>query len=173
MITAILAIADDGAIGSENGLPWPHIKDDMERFVEKTINQVVVMGRKTWDSLPPKYRPLPNRINVVVTSKPLSDFPGASGTLHGDDLTKGLQTFVKAYPDKEIVIIGGAEIYKQCLPACDKLYITKVHGEYEGDVFMDYDELIKGFEQTGHGLMADATRDVGEHLFTFQTWKRQ
>lgn len=163
MIAAILAISDNGVIGSENDLPWPHIAEDMKRFVELTTGNVVVMGRKTWDSLPKK--PLPNRKNFVVTSKLLKDLPGANGALHGNPLADVLPRFEESFNyEKDIFVIGGAEIYDQLFSVCDKIFVTRVPGEFEGDIKLDFDSVLDDYELE--------SSEKGQ-IVIFETWKRK
>ncbi len=121
---AIAAMADNRVIGSLNRIPW-HLPEDFKWFKQKTREQVVVMGRKTWESLG---SPLPRRENIVLTRHP-REFPGAriiTSLKQLDDMDFG---------DRSIFIIGGAEIYRLAMPRCDELFITHVHGEFEGDTF--------------------------------------
>lgn len=164
MISAIVAIADNGVIGKDGNLPWPRISEDMKWFVEKTTGQVIVMGRKTWNSIPAGKKPLKNRINIVVTSQLLAAVPGARGTLTGE-LISGLAAHQRANLDKEIFVIGGKEIYEQCFPACDKIYVTRIHGEYDGDVSLDIDKVLEDF--TMIALIKNTK------ICTFETWERK
>ena len=163
MISAIVAISKNGVIGNDGDLPWSHIKEDMKWFVNKTTDNVVVMGRKTWDSIPADKRPLKNRINIVVTSKPLTAVKGAKGTLNGE-LTAGLHAHQNAYPDKEVFVIGGKEIYEQCFPACETIYVTKIKKKYDGDTKLDLKSVLKDFK-------LDETIKTKECIF--ETWKRK
>lgn len=162
MISAILAVSMNNVIGKDEKMPWD-VKEDMKWFVEKTKNNVVVMGRKTWDSLG-KYKPLKNRKNIVVSSKNMSDLKGANGVIHGD-LTTAITTVSKWYPEKETIVMGGAEIYKQCFSICDKIYLTRIHGEYEGDTFIDIDAVLEDFEKI-------YTEDH-EDICTFEIWEKK
>jgi dihydrofolate reductase len=145
MISAILAVDDRGGIGWKDSLPWPKNREDMGWFRERTINQIVVMGRKTWESLG-SYAPLKGRLNVVVSSKPLSSFPGAVGTLYGDNLGTAIRSFEKGYDDREVLVMGGGEIYTQLFPVCDKIYLTRIPGTHEADTFIDTKEILNDFE---------------------------
>lgn len=130
MISVIVAVAQNGVIGCENRLIW-HISEDLRRFKAITAGHPVIMGRKTWESLG---RPLPNRTNVVVTRNP--DYR-AEGCTVVNSLDEAMAMFGA---QEEIFIIGGAEIYSQAMPVADKLYITVVHADYEGDtVFPKWD----------------------------------
>lgn len=141
-VNAILAVDNNFGIGYENKLPWPHNKKDMKWFRDNTQGHVVVMGRKTWESFGSK--PLPNRVNLVV-SKSTLEVQGADRTYGGD--MEYILHHIKnlRYPDLHIWVIGGAEIYRQALPHCDKLYITMMHKAYKCDTFMrtsDFDPFI-------------------------------
>ncbi len=115
-------------IGKEGRLPW-HIPDDLKNFKKITEGKVVIMGRKTWDSLPAKFKPLPNRINFVVSSS----LENRSGIIVCRSLEEALQ---KAQGfKKEICIIGGATIYQQALPLVQKMYISTIKKEVAGDTF--------------------------------------
>lgn len=135
-ISLIVALAENKVIGNKGQLPW-HIPEDMKRFRELTTGNVVIMGRKTYDSLPDKYRPLPNRVNIVITRN--KNFPD-KGIIICDSVNEAL-TEAKNY-NKEIFIIGGAQIFEQSIRYADKLYLTVIKGKFEGDVFFpDYSEF--------------------------------
>lgn len=125
IISLILAMAENGVIGHKNSLPW-HLPNDLRFFKKNTIHKPVIMGRKTYESIG---KPLPERENVVISRSPQS-FPG---TLWFSSLDEAINHFPEA---KEIMIMGGAEIYKAALPLMDRLYLTHVHGEVEGDTKM-------------------------------------
>src|SRR5215472_7057643 len=104
MITLILAIADNGVIGRNGAIPW-RIGDDLKRFKRLTVGKPVVMGRKTWDSLPKK--PLPERTNIVITRQPGWEAEGAIAASSLED------ALAKAVQAAEVMVIGGAEIYRE------------------------------------------------------------
>ena len=164
MISAIVAIAENGVIGKDGDMPWPRIDEDMKWFVETTTDNVVIMGRKTWDSIPASKKPLKDRVNIVVTSQSPKAFEGVNGTLHGA-LHIGLEAEARAYPDKEIFIIGGKEIYEQCFSVCDIIYITRIHKNYDGDVTLDMDKVLEDFTLT---ISLKNTK-----ICTFETWERK
>lgn len=139
-INAILAMDDNMGIGFENRLPWPTNKKDMKWFSDNTRGHVVVMGRKTWESL--GSHPLPNRINIVISSQKIE---GADAVLSGD-MEVVLHQILNRYPDLHIWFIGGADIYRQALPFCDKIYVTKINGVYKCDTFM-YNQDFEGFDR--------------------------
>jgi dihydrofolate reductase len=136
-INAILACDLNFGIGNEGALPWPKNTQDMQWFRKHTQGHVVVMGRKTWQSIGAK--PLPKRINVVVTSKSLQ---GADFTASGDmeDILHAVQ---EKWPHLHIWIMGGAEIYSQALPHCDKLYLTTINRAYTCDAYVETDIIVR------------------------------
>ena len=123
MISIIAAVSNNGVIGVDNKLPWD-LPEDLKRFKELTTGNVVIMGRKTYESIG---KPLPNRINIVITRN--KDF-FVPDVLTANSLNSAL---LKAGGNKDIFIIGGGEIYEQSMGFADKLYITEVDMEVEGD----------------------------------------
>lgn len=125
MVSVIVAVASNGAIGCANKLLW-HISEDLRRFKAITSGHPVVMGRKTFESIG---KPLPGRTNVVITRNGNYSAPGVS--------TAGsLEEAIGMFPEsEEVFIIGGAEIYSQAMPIADKFYLTVVERDYEGDTF--------------------------------------
>jgi dihydrofolate reductase len=124
----ILARAANGIIGKNNTLPW-HLPEDMAHFKRTTLGCPVIMGRKTWDSLPPKFRPLPGRLNIVVTRQ--LDWQ-ADGALTAHSLQEACAL---CPPDSNAWVIGGAEIYAQALPLADTAVVTEIEADFEGDAF--------------------------------------
>lgn len=154
MINSIIAVSKNGVIGRDNTLPWPHDKEDMRWFQLNTTNQTILMGRKTWESLPLK--PLPKRENIVCTSS----------NIEGVETIKDLKKFIKNWPvNQELYIIGGKSIYEQTLDYVDNLILTKINGNYDGDAYIDIDKLtsnkVKYFEKT-----SDITGNV------YQVWRK-
>lgn len=125
MIAAIVCVDKHLGIGSCGQLLESYL-EDMTFFKEKTSGNIVVMGRKTWDSLPKK--PLPNRFNIVITSSPIVN-PDPTAFLRLDEFIKWLPKLKEGKQD--IYIIGGASIYKQLLPYCDKIYMTMIPKVYK------------------------------------------
>ena len=121
-IVLVVAVARNGVIGKDGVIPW-HISDDMKRFKALTIGHTVVMGRKTWDSLPK--RPLPGRINVVVTRQ--KDWR-ADGAVTASSLGQAT-----AGTSGTVMVIGGAEIYERALPLASRIELTEIHQNFEGD----------------------------------------
>ena len=136
MISIIVAIAENYAIGKNNDLLW-HIPGDMKMFKRLTSGHTVVMGKKTWESLP--RRPLPNRVNIVISDDPEDRFDQCVMAGSIEDAINKLNS------SDENFIIGGASVYRQFLPFSDRLYITWVHKSFEGDVFfpeIDFSEWL-------------------------------
>jgi dihydrofolate reductase len=128
MLSLIAAVAKNGCIGKDNRLPW-HIPEDMKRFKEKTLGKVVIMGRKTWESLPEKFRPLPERVNVVISRNTAYAVPV------GVELFASVDDALLSHTKDDVVVIGGAELYRQTMPLAETLFITHVDQEVPGDVF--------------------------------------
>ena len=129
-IAMIAAVAENNTIGKNNDLPW-HLPDDMKYFMQTTQGHYVIMGRKNYESIPEKFRPLPNRANIVVTTQENYSAPGCV-IVHS--LNRAIE-FCRATNPGEIFLIGGSSIYKEGLPLADKLYLTQIHATVDGDVF--------------------------------------
>lgn len=139
-ISLIAAVADNGVIGKDNDLVWS-LPDDMSFFKASTQGRHVIMGRKNYESIPEKYRPLPGRPNVVLSRNGEYDAAGAELFTSLDD---ALEHARKAGED-DAFIIGGGQIYTMALEAgvVDTMYITHVHGEPEGDAFFPEFDLAE------------------------------
>ena len=124
----IYARAANGVIGKDNRLPW-HIPEDMAHFKQLTQGCPVVMGRKTWDSLPPRFRPLPGRTNIVVTRQ--ADWQ-AEGAHRAGNLAEALAL---CDAGKTVWIIGGAQIYAEALPLADCVEVTEIAQDFDGDAY--------------------------------------
>jgi dihydrofolate reductase len=122
----IYARAANGVIGRQGGLPW-HLPEDLAHFKRLTRGHPVVMGRKTWESLPPKFRPLPGRANIVVTRQPGWS---AQGALRAASIEDALAL---TPANADVWIIGGAEIYRQALPLAHTAVVTEIDADFEGD----------------------------------------
>jgi dihydrofolate reductase len=127
-LNLILARARNGVIGRDNTLPW-HLPEDMAHFKRTTLGCPVIMGRKTWDSLPAKFRPLPGRLNVVVTRQP-------GWAAEGAVVAHSLEAACAACPpDSTAWVIGGAELYAQALTLASVAVVTEIDADFEGDAF--------------------------------------
>lgn len=150
-INAIVAhTRKDRVIGKDGSIPW-YYPEDLKHFKEITSNHTVIMGRKTWESLPEKFRPLPGRKNIVITRDLSYEAPSAEVF---DSLEKSLED--------DAFIIGGATLYAQALPFIDTLYVTVIEKEFEGDTFFPpYEDKFELIEEKKEGDL------------TFQTLKRK
>jgi dihydrofolate reductase len=148
-IVIIAAVARNRVIGKDNKLLW-NIPDDMAHFKSLTAGHTVVMGRKTWESLPPRFRPLPGRRNIVISRQQDYAAPGA-------EIADSLENALKlASTATAVFAIGGEQIYRQAMPLADRLEITEVDLEPEGDAWFpeiaafDWEKVAKtagaGFE---------------------------
>jgi dihydrofolate reductase len=159
MVTLIAAASDNHALGKQNQLLW-HLPDDFKRFKEKTSGHFIVMGRKTFDSLPKR---LPNRTHIIITRQ--KDYVVAD-CLIAHSLSEALAMCPK---NEEVFIIGGAEIYKQALEIADKIELTRVHHIFDADAF--FPEI----NPSEWELVFEERHDRDDkHLFdyTFQTFKK-
>ena len=171
-VSLIAAAGLNNEIGKDNKLPW-HIPDDLKNFKALTSGKVIVMGRKTWESLGCK--PLPNRHHVILTRKQ-GGVPDIDGVLNlkGDmgSVIEFLKKEVveKDYP-KEIFIIGGAEIYQQAMPYADKIYLSRVEVMVEGaDAF--FPEIDRDEFNLTYNLTHCSKPESGIPRWHYQIWKR-
>ncbi|MDP4005319.1 dihydrofolate reductase [Methylobacterium sp. NEAU K] len=158
MVSLVAAIARNGVIGRDNGLAW-HLSSDLKRFKALTMGKPMLMGRRTWDSIG---RPLPGRRTLVLTRDPGFRAEGAE-TVH--DWAGALA----AASGSELMVVGGAEIYALALPHADRLHLTEVAAEPEGDV--RFPSFARGdFRETFREAHPAGPRD--EHAFAFVDWER-
>jgi dihydrofolate reductase len=129
-ISLIAAIASNNVIGKDNKLIW-NLPADMKFFKEKTSGHCIITGRKNYESIPERFRPLPNRTNIVITRQSNYTAPGA---IIVDSVEKAINT-ARSQGESEVFVIGGADIYRQTLDIADILYITHIEHSFEGDVF--------------------------------------
>jgi dihydrofolate reductase len=166
-IVLIAAVADNGVIGADNTIPW-RLKSDMQRLKAMTIGRPVVMGRKTYQSLP--RRPLPGRTNIVITRDAAfradgavvtTSFESAGLVARGDALRRNV---------REIAIIGGAEIYARFMASADRLEITEVHIRPEGDTrFPAVDATL--WQEVARERHPEGPDDTAE--FSYVTYRRR
>ncbi len=155
-IVIIAAVAKNRVIGRDNQLIW-NIPEDMAHFKALTAGHTVVMGRKTWESLPPRFRPLPGRRNIVITRQPDYAAPGAEVADSLENALKLASTATVAF------IIGGEQIYTQAMAVADRLEITEVNQEPEGDAWLP-EIAAADWEKTAK------TEGAG---FTFVTYRKR
>jgi dihydrofolate reductase len=122
-LSLIVAVAENGVIGRNNALPW-HIPEDLRYFKQVTSGKTVIMGRKTFQSIG---RPLPNRVNVVVTRDPAFSAEGVT-------VAHSLDEALAHAAEGEAMVIGGSSLFFEALPRADRFYLTEIHRSYEGDV---------------------------------------
>lgn len=151
-IKAIVAMNENRVIGCDNAIPW-HFPEDLKRFSALTKGHTVLMGRRTYQSLPPRYRPLPERKNVVVSTN-----PARLESEEGIDVCSSLSSFVESCKKGEVLlpsdtlwIIGGGQVYTETLQYWDELYLTLVHGQHQGDAyFPSFEDVFELVEREDH-----------------------
>ena len=171
MISYVVAVSKNGVIGREGGLPW-HISSDLKRFKEITMGKPVVMGRKTWESLPLK--PLPGRLNLVLTRDQSYEAEGLSkGALVCGTLDEAIEIARETAEDDgvtEICVIGGTALFEAALPRARRLYITEVDAAPDGDA------VFPTFDETAWIEISSEAHQAGEkddHAFTFRVLERR
>jgi dihydrofolate reductase len=161
MIRAILACDDKGGVSKDGTLPWPHNSTDLQWFKNNTAGHVVVMGSTTWED-PHMPRPLPKRVNILATNRPV-DFPGADKYISGD-LNKSVERVAKEFPSLITWVIGGPNIIEQTLGVIDEFYLSRIPGIYDCDTFLPLSKINALFERTW----------FEEHPgVTFEIWKKR
>jgi dihydrofolate reductase len=146
----ILARARNGVIGKAGGLPW-RLPEDMAHFKQATMGCPVIMGRKTWESLPQRFRPLPGRTNIVVTRQPEWQAPGAT---RAASLPEAIALCAG---ESQAWVIGGAEIYAHALPLAHTAEVTEIEADFEGDAYAprfgpQWREVARRRERSSTGL---------------------
>lgn len=164
IISMIAAVAENLVIGRDNDLVW-RLPDDMKFFMETTQHHHVIMGRRNYESIPHKYRPLPNRVNIIVTQQ---DDYAAAGCLITNSIAEAIK-LAERDNQKEVFIIGGGQIYAQSIDLANKLYITEIKDSFEGDTFFpEIDRSIwKETSRSHHGK-----DDRHRHEFDFVIYER-
>jgi len=150
-VALVAAIARGGVIGRDSGIPW-RLPEDMQRFRALTMGHPVVMGRRTWESLPDQFRPLPGRGNVVVTRNSDWSAQGADRAGSIEDALRLLEG------EATVFVIGGGEIYAAALPSADELLLTEIDAEIEGDTYFpswdpdDFEEVARERHVSSDGV---------------------
>ncbi len=160
MISLIVAASINNAIGKENQLLW-HLPNDLKFFKNTTWGGVVIMGRKTFESV---NKPLPGRTNIVITKQPNWN---ADNVVVANSLEDALEK-ATALNFKEIFIIGGGEIYKQSIEIANRIYLTKVHTEIDGDTF--FPDLNNDWKMISNRDFKSDEKNKFDH--SFQIWER-
>ncbi|MBI4426532.1 MAG: dihydrofolate reductase [Candidatus Kerfeldbacteria bacterium] len=168
----IAAVDAKRGIGIANKLPW-NLKGDLDHFRKLTVGQFdagrvnsVIMGRTTWDSLPAKFRPLPQRLNIVLTRDPAGFVP-APNVLVAKSLDEALQ-LAEQYGSGDIFVIGGASVYAQAIvhPACTKLYLTEIQQTFQCDTF------FPGIPPAFHETSRSDSHEEGGVKYQFVTYEK-
>jgi dihydrofolate reductase len=161
MISIIVAIAEDNGIGFKNELLW-HIPEDLKRFKKLTLGNTVIMGKKTWESLPK--RPLPGRKNIVITDDLSDNFDLCITAYSIEDALE------KCVAGEDIFIIGGGSIYRQFIPLADRLYITHIHKKAPADIYFPLidPEIWEPLEKEEH-----MQNDINSIPYTYVIYQRK
>jgi dihydrofolate reductase len=166
-ISIIVAKSINNVIGKDNKLIW-HLPNDLKYFKTITTGKPVIMGRKNYLSIPEKFRPLPNRVNIVLTRQKSFEAPGC---ILKNSLEDAI-LFCKENNHEECFIIGGGEVYKQAMDKdlADKLYITEVFEKFEGDTFFPELDLGKWQKISSQHNQTDATH---RHNYSFDVYEKK
>ena len=164
-LAMIAALADNHVIGFDNRMPW-HLPADLKHFKAMTLGKPIIMGRKTWDSLG---RPLPGRLNLVVSRQPDLQLEGAETFTDLDSALTRAEQWAREQGVDELMLIGGAQLYAQALPQAQRLYLTRIEASPEGDAFFpDYDQAEwERVDSQAHPAEGDAP------AYRFETWQRR
>ncbi|QLC72853.1 dihydrofolate reductase [Pseudomonas sp. LPB0260] len=161
----IAALADNRVIGRDNQLPW-HLPADLKHFKALTLGKPIIMGRKTWDSLG---RPLPGRLNLVVSRQPGLQLEGAEVFACLDGALQRAEAWARETGAEELMLIGGAQLYAQGLERADRLYLTRVRLSPEGDAFFpEFSERDWQLDSSSEQVAQDAAP-----AHAFETWSRR
>lgn len=163
-LAMIAALAENHVIGLDNKMPW-HLPADLKHFKAMTLGKPIIMGRKTWDSLG---RPLPGRLNLVISRQPGLQLEGAETFTCLDDALQRAEVWAREQGADEIMLIGGAQLYTQALERAQRLYLTRIEASPEGDAFFpQFDETRwQRIESQAHPTSGEAP------AYRFETWQR-
>lgn len=165
IVSLVAAVAKNLVIGKDNDLPW-RLPDDMKFFMDTTKGHYVILGRKNYESLPKKFRPLPDRTNVVITRQENYEAQGAL-IVHSIEEALNIAALNR---ESEAMVIGGADIYTLALPLADRLYITEVNAVVDGDVYFPKFDKSKWKEISRVHHPAD---DRHAHSFDFVVYEKK
>ena len=159
-LSIVVAMDSNRLIGKDNGLPW-HLPADLAFFKKLTTGNTILMGRKTFDSIG---RPLPNRCNIIITRNADIEIAGCEVV---NSIEKALSL---VQSETEVMVIGGAKLYQQILPIADRLYITQVEGEFDGDTYFPHYDEDDWLEVSCESHQPD---EINKHAYHFITFKRK
>ncbi len=162
MIKGIMAVDERGGISRGKSMPWPKNSIDLKWFKENTINNIVVMGRKTWED-PFMPTPLKSRTNVLVSTKDPSLFPGADLYISGD-IKKQIHNIQGNNLDKDLFIIGGSELINILIDCIEEFYLTRIYGNYDCEKFIDTSMIENN--------MTMIKKIDGDNSCHFEIWKK-
>ncbi|WP_438350910.1 dihydrofolate reductase [Paenibacillus sp. FA6] len=153
-VTMIWAMGRNGVVGKDNGMPW-HLPHDMAFFKRQTIGKPVVMGRKTWESFGGK--PLKDRMNIIMTRDP-------KYTAQGAHVVRTVEEVLDLVQDQELMVIGGSQIYAEWMPVADRLLVTRIDADFEGEtVFPETDWSVWTLTEETRGIRDD--KNLYDHHF--------
>ncbi|MCR9213124.1 MAG: dihydrofolate reductase [Proteobacteria bacterium] len=161
ILSAIVAVSENNVIGVGNGLPW-RLSNDLKWFRQTTMGKPIIMGRKTFESLP---RILPGRTNIIITRDPDYQIEGAIVTHSLEAAIEAAKNLENESNSSEVVIIGGAEIYRQSMSLLDRIYLTRVHADVAGDTYfpdLEMENWSKDFAERHE----KSEKDAYDHSFT-------
>uniref|UniRef100_UPI0035AF8D57 dihydrofolate reductase n=1 Tax=Aquipseudomonas alcaligenes TaxID=43263 RepID=UPI0035AF8D57 len=161
----IAALADNRVIGRDNQLPW-HLPADLKHFKAKTLGKPIIMGRKTWDSLG---RPLPGRLNLVVSRQAGLQLEGAEVFAGLDEAIARADAWAREQGVDELMLIGGAQLYEQALARAERLYLTRVALQPQGDAW------FPAFDEAAWQRAECEAHEAGDSTpaYRFETWQRR
>ncbi len=159
IVSLVVAVAENGVIGRDNALPW-RLPNDLRFFKKTTLGHPILMGRATFESIG---RPLPGRLNLVLSRN-------ADLHIEGCTVVHSLDEAIAASTDaSELMVIGGAQVYAQVLPSADRIYLTRVHGDVEGDTWFPAFDATQWRAESSERHEAD---DQHAHAYSFITLQR-
>ena len=160
-ITVVAAVARNGVVGKDNQLVW-HLPEDMKHFRQLTMGAPVIMGRKTWDSLPERFRPLPGRRNLVLSRQP-------GWRADGAEVAHSLDAALAIVADApRVFVIGGAQVWAEAMPSADDLVLTEIDHVFDGDAH--FPARPEAFQETARETHRAAAPNAFE--FSFVTYQR-
>jgi dihydrofolate reductase len=162
MIRAIMAVDEKGGISKDGSMPWPKNSSDLTWFKKNTLQSIVVMGRLTWaDPFMPA--PLKDRINILITKQDKNNYPGADEYI-SDDILNKILNISKEYNNKDIFIIGGANILNQLFGLIEEFYLTRIYGNFNCDKKIDLNKVEK--------TMKMVNKIENDETCHFEIWKK-
>ncbi|QDT61472.1 Dihydrofolate reductase type 3 [Stieleria bergensis] len=157
--TALVAMTDAGVIGKDGTMPW-RLRSDLQRFKQLTMGGVLIMGRKTFDSIG---RPLPGRGTIVITRQPDWSFADPAVQVAGS-----IEKALTLIADRQAYVVGGAQIYRQMMDHCDRVHLTRVLADVPGDTHLELD--LSAFSRLSSEAVPAGPKD--DHETQFETWQR-